>query len=285
MWTSREFLLAATFVFIVSVYAPPVPAAEKPTSRWDLPDRFSLDLGAFFLRRSETEISYKQTLNPVTVGLGINFERNLGLDETPSQPRMDGYYRFTKRQRLDWTWFRIEQTGSRTIDIDIDLPDIDFPPGTTLKTTVDTEVIKLAYTFSFVNTKNVELGIGGGLHITRLDVTLQDVNAADQREQSDFTAPLPVVRGILNYNITPRWRWTNSVDLFFLDYRGYSGTLVDLRSALEHHTFKNVGFGFGFNAFATQLNAEDANADAIAEFDNSFSGVLAYVKVYAGMLK
>jgi hypothetical protein len=281
----RGLVVAATFVLIVNVYASPAWAVEKATSRWDLPDRFSLNIGEFFIRRTDTDIAFKKSNAPLEIGVGIDFERNLGVSETESEARIDGYYRFNKRHRVDWTWFRIDRTGTQTIDIDIDLPDVDFPPGTTIETTFNTEIIKLAYTFSFLNSEKVEAGIGGGLHIARIDLTLEDVSTFNLQEQSGFTAPLPVGRFIFNYNITPRWKWINSLDFFFLEARGFKGSLTDFRTAVEHHTFRNVGFGFGLNRFSVDLETEDANADEIAEANITYDGLLVYVKVYGGMLK
>ncbi len=259
--------------------------AQTPTSRWDLPDRFAINIGGYSIRRTETDITFKKTSTPITVGLGIDFERDLGLEDTDNEARIDGYYRFNRRNRVDWTWFRTRRSGTQTTDFDIDLPDFDFPPGTTIRTTFDSEIIKLAYTFSFLNSEKVEAGIGGGLHVAKIDLRLQDVDDPAMAERSDFTAPLPVGRFIFNYNITPRWKWINAFDFFFLEARDFKGTMLDLRSAVEHHTFKNVGFGFGFNRFSLNVETEDADAEEIAEANIVYDGLLAYVKVYGGFLK
>lgn len=259
--------------------------AQTPGSRWDLPDRLSLNIGGFVIRRTDTDIAFKKTNFPVDIGVGIDFERNLGVSDSETEARIDGYYRFNKRHRVDWTWFKIDRSGTQTIDIDIDLPDISFPPGTTLATTFNTEIIKLAYTFSFLNSEKAEAGIGGGLHIARVDLELQDVTTVNVAEQSAFTAPLPVGRFIFNYNISPRWKWINAVDFFFLDTRGFRGTMTDIRTAVEHHTFRNVGFGFGINRFSLNLDTEDANANDIAEASVVYDGLLVYVKVYGGLLR
>ncbi len=118
-----------------------------------------------------------------------------------------------------------------------------------------------------------------------MDLKLQDVNDPVIQESSDFTAPLPVGRFIFNYNITPRWKWINAFDFFFLKARDFKGTMLDLRSAVEHHTFKNVGFGFGFNRFSLNVETGDADAEEIAEANIVYDGLLAYVKVYGGFLK
>jgi hypothetical protein len=280
----RKILTGCMLALAGSLLCCPA-VAQTPTSRWDLPDRLTLNIGSYLIRRTDTDINFKKTNAPLTVGVGIDFERDLGVSDTETEARIDGYYRFNKRHRVDWTWFKIDRSGTRTIDFDIDLPDFDFPPGTTIETTFNTEIIKLAYTFSFLNYEKVEAGIGGGLHIARVDLKLQDVSTFNVQEESDFTAPLPVGRFIFNYDITPRWKWINAIDFFFLETRGFKGTLTDFRTAVEHHTFKNVGFGFGVNRFSIDLETEDADADEIAEASVVYDGLLVYVKVYGGLLR
>lgn len=280
----RKILMACVVAPAINLLCWPA-FAQTPSSRWDLADRFTLNIGGYLIRRSDTDIAFKKTNAPLEIGVGIDFERGLGVSDSEIEARIDGYYRFNKRHRVDWTWFKIDRSGTQTIDFNIDLPDFDFPPGTTIATTFDTEIIKLAYTFSFLNSDKVEAGIGGGLHIARIDLKLQDVSTFNVQEESDFTAPLPVGRFIFNYDITPRWKWINALDFFFLETRGFKGSLTDFRTAVEHHTFKNVGFGFGLNRLSMNLETEDADAEEIAEADITYDGLLVYVKVYGGLLK
>ena len=277
-------IITAWALFLSSSLLSGLAFAQTPTPTADLPDRLTLNIGGYLIRRTDTDIAFKTTSTPVDIGLGIDFERTLGVSDSESEARIDGYYRFNRRHRVDWTWFKIDRSGTQTIDIEIDLPDISFPPGTTLATTFNTEILKLAYTFSFLNSEKVEAGIGGGLHIAKADLKIQDVSTPTVEEESDFTAPLPVGRFVFNYRISPRWKWINAVDFFFIDSRGFRGFMTDLRTAIEHHTFKNVGFGFGVNRFSLNIETEDANADNIAEASVVYDGLLVYVKVYGGLM-
>jgi hypothetical protein len=73
------------------------------------------------------------------------------------------------------------------------------------------------------------------------------------------------------------------VDFFYLNTGNFEGGLTDLRSTLEHHTFKNVGFGFGINRFDLNLSLEDEDSEFLGDLQNTWSGFLAYVTVYGGM--
>ncbi len=277
----------ATCLFTLLAATVPVSAiAAKVSSKWDLPDRWNVNVGAFFITNANTTLGVRATSGPVSVGAGIDFSRNLNVGDRETAGRIDGYWRFSKRSRADWTYFKYERDGQKALGEAIDLPP-DFPsfgPGDTVATRYDTEILKLAYTFSFLNSEKIELGVGAGLHISRLELVLQDVNdPANKTAVAEVTVPLPVARIILNYNISPRWRWTNSVDFFYLNVGDFEGGLTDLRSALEHHTFKNVGFGFGINRFDLNLSLEDPNSEFLGDLQNTWSGFLAYVTVYGGM--
>ncbi len=277
----------ATCLFTLLVATVPASAiAAKVSSKWDLPDRWNVNVGAFFITNANTTLGVRATSGPVSVGAGIDFSRNLGVEDRETAGRIDGSCRFTRRSRVDWTYFKYDRDGQKTLGEAIDLPP-DFPDfgiGDNVVTRYDTTVLKLAYTFSFLNSEKIELGVGAGLHISKLELELQDVNdPANKTALAEFTAPLPVARIILNYNISPRWRWTNSVDFFYLNTGNFEGGLTDLRSTLEHHTFKNVGFGFGINRFDLDLELESSDTDFVGSLKSGWSGFLAYVTVYGGM--
>ncbi|MBW8054320.1 MAG: hypothetical protein FVQ76_03315, partial [Nitrospira sp.] len=274
----------ATCLFTLLAATVPVSAvAAKVSSKWDLPDRWNVNVGAFFITNANTTLGVRAAGGPASVGVGLDFSRNLNVGDRETAGRIDGYWRFSKRSRADWTYFKYERDGrTDALDIPIDLPP-EFPSfdiGDPLVTQFDTDILKLAYTFSFLNSEKIELGVGAGLHISNIELELQDVNdPANKTAVSEFTAPLPVARIILNYNISPRWRWTNSVDFFYLNIGNFEGGLTDLRSALEHHTFKNVGFGFGINRFDLDLEFESSDTDFVGSLKSGWSGFLAYVTV------
>jgi hypothetical protein len=241
-----------------------------------LPDKFQIEVGEFFVTRASTTISLARTSGVVAAGTIINFEENLGLSSRENVPRIDGYYRFGKRSRVDFSYFNIKRSGTVTTGDDpIDFGDITIPPNTPLVSSFfNEEVLKATYGFSFYNVPKAEFGLSAGLFIANLGVGMSapTVNLSDSAKG---TAPLPVVGAYLRYNISRRWRFTAKGDFFYLVVGDYQGNLTDLRVNVEHQTFKNVGFGFGFNGIETSLKATDG--DLTGSFDNVISGVQAYV--------
>lgn len=264
--TSRSrWLLISTLFFPLLAYAQEGP----------LPDKFQIQVGEFFVTRAQTTVSLAATAGVFAAGTIINFEEDLGVSSRESVPRIDGYYRFGKRSRVDFSYFNIERSGTASAPYDIDFGDIFIPAGTPLvKSFFNEEVLKATYGLSFYNAPKAEIGLSAGLFIANLGVGMT-APTLDTSDKAEGTAPLPVVGAYLRYNISRRWRFTAKGDFFYLVVGDYKGSLVDLRLNLEHQTFKNVGFGFGFNGIQTSLDATDGNLTG--SFQNTISGIQMYV--------
>lgn len=53
--------------------------------------------------------------------------------------------------------------------------------------------------------------------------------------------------------------------------------------SFSHHTFKNVGFGFGWNRIETDLDID--TSEYLMAVGNKLEGIQAFVVVYAGKSK
>lgn len=253
---------------LVTVIGLPIGAHAEEI----LPDKFQIQLGAFFVTNVNTNVELAAQAGPITAGTRISFEDDLGLSSSDTVPRIDGYYRFGKRSRVDFTWFKVDRSGTAVTPFDIEFGDITIPEGTAVTSFFDEEVLKATYGLSFYNAPKAELGLSAGLFVARLGT---GINAPANAEDARGTAPLPVVGAYFRYNISHRWRFIGKGDFFYLQVGDYRGNLVDLRLNLEHHTWKHAGFGFGLNGISTFLEADDG--EFRGNFDNSLTGLQAYV--------
>ena len=112
-----------------------------------LPDRFTARVGVYNVRDADT--TYRVDEAEGIEGTTVNFKRDLGVSESDDAPRVDGYYRFTPRHRIDFSWFKVEREGTRTIDIDIEFEDETFTVGTQVDSFTNLETLKVAYIYSF----------------------------------------------------------------------------------------------------------------------------------------
>jgi hypothetical protein len=271
------FIIAAALAFPASTWADEM-AKEKGT----FPDKFQIDIGGFFVTNASTTISLAAKSGALAAGTIIDFHQDLDIPDSDTVGRIDGYYRWGKRSRVDFSYFKINRSGTASAPFDInwgDLPTI--PAGTSVSSFFDQEVLKATYGFSFLNERKAELGIDGGLFVSDLSVGLSTASFGSQK--ADVTAPLPVVGAYFRYEISHRWRFIGKADFFYLQYSSYSGYLTDLRLDVEYHPWKHVGFGFGFNAIQQQLDYDTSNFSGSVK--NTIGGPQIYVFTNFGKAK
>ena len=267
---ARALMIAA--IVVLSSMLQPARAADATEE-----DPYNLSLGAYFVTRTTGNLRLDRTTGVVTIGTSLDWERDLGGETSMTTPRIDGYYRFAPKHRVDFSWYRIERNGSIATQRGIEFGDVSFPVGTLIDSELNTETLKVSYTYSFYRTPQIETALSVGLHVTKIEASLQSAGLG-LAETNDVTAPLPVFGFRLDYAIAPKWWVRTKYELFFLDnFETYRGSLNDFTLAVEHRTFQNVGFGFGLNRSSLDLQIEeDKNRGA---FSSLLSGLMLYVFV------
>jgi hypothetical protein len=237
----------------------------------ELPDKWAVRAGGFLVRNYDTTIRLDAKGAPV--GTSIDFGDTLGGDLEVAVARVDGYYRFNPKHRLDLSYYRIVRKGSRFVDVDIQWGDQDFSADDLYQSEIDTGVVRLGYTYSFYHNDDVELGVSAGLHTSIMRASLS--NSTGQSEAESITAPLPVVGFLMDYHITPRWTVKLTTQYFAIDVWKVKGLLSDTLLATEYRFTRHLGAGIGFNHYGNAVELEGENA--VLTERSSFRGFLAYV--------
>ena len=107
---------------ILSFSITMVHAADSNT------DRFSFSIGAFITDRDTDARLDSQTLGQ---GTDIDFEDDLDLDSSGTVFRLDAFYRFNRRHRIDFAIFDLSRDSSATINESIQFGDDVFNINTT----------------------------------------------------------------------------------------------------------------------------------------------------------
>ena len=233
---------------------------------------FSLSIGVFLTDRNNT------TRVDGTAGMDgtvVDLEGDLGLNRSDSVFRIDGYYRFNKKHRLDFSVFDLSRTASKVIQKDIEWNDTLFPIDTTVDSDFDLAIYKLAYTWSFMRRDKGYLGLTAGLYIADFGTRLEG-EAISALESNSLTAPLPVfgLRG--QYEFTEKLSFLASAEIFALEYEDYSGSLYDIYAGLDYQFFKHVAIGIGINA--VELNVEVTKDNFDGDIDWRYDGGLIFFK-------
>ena len=244
--------------------------AEEP-----LPDNFQIRLGGYFVSAQNTDFKVSQN----GVGAIINLHDLFDLETTVNVFRLDGYYRFTPKHSVEFSWYSINSKGHTGEDFQ--WADENITANGTLDTFFNTDIYKVNYVYSFYHNEEVELGLSAGLHIMKLDTGFNgsyNVNgsASDAaREEVVITAPLPVVGFRVGYNILPSLSVKYSVDYFFITYQEIKGGLVDSMLTLDWRMTRNFGMAVGYNSTRMRL-VKDLGGDREALVNYDVSGALVY---------
>ena len=253
--------------------------AEEPQA-----DKFRLAIGGYALARYDSNISLS---NPdLGAGISINPQDTLGIDTENTVLRIEGYYRFRPKHALTCSWYSVNSTGSKTIDEEFSWVDPDGNPitieaGAQVNSNLDYDIFKVGYLWSFHHSDKVELGVGAGLHITRLTMAL-DANSTlppnESLQNVNTTVPLPVVSFVLNYNVTPKFGWYLKTEAFALKFDDWIGTYRDTTFGMEYRAWKHVALGVGLSSNALDIDEQGSNYHL--RFNNTISGALFYVATY-----
>jgi hypothetical protein len=267
-------------LIIASFLTPSLSAQEEP-----LPDRFNLEIGGYFIHQIDVVAELLRQAGPLEVGGVVDFNQDLGLTDSVTVPRLDGDYRFNRRSAVNFSYWNIQRDATTFLGTGIDFGNISIPVGEEVYSFFDTQTLRFSYEYAFYNVPKAELGINVGLHITDIDLGISCVSCSDPNssESAAFPAPLPVIGFNFRYKISHRWTFAGYNQHFMLDVGGFDGSLTDTRIGLSHHTFKNVGFGFGWNRIHMDVDVDVS--DYRGSLETKLEGIQAYVVLSFGKFK
>lgn len=254
---NRVKVVAAPIVAIIIssvMLAGSVNAAEEEAATVAFPDTWMLRLGAYIVDGSSTQFSVS---SPVGLGTVIDYQRDLNGESRDTIPRIDAYYRFNDRHRIDFTTFAIDRKGTRSIDVAITIEDQIYNANETVNSEIKYNLYKLGYAYSFYHSPKVELSLSAGLNITSYDLSFSN-STGDKVEAAGFTAPLPMFGLRLGYAITPKWNVHYVTEAFFIEFEDtVKGALISYELNMEYKLFKNFAIGAGLARFGTSVEVND----------------------------
>jgi hypothetical protein len=258
-------------LFFASVLAAFVLLLLAATANAETDPRFSISVGAFFTDRdTKTSIS-----GEAGSGTDVDLESDLGLEDSDTVFRLDGYWRFAEKHRIDFSAFDLSRSASKLLERDITWGDTTYPVNTQVDATLDLAIYKVAYTWEFLKRGRSFLGASLGLYVMDVDSTL-DSSLLARREAHDLTAPLPVLGLRGEYRFADRWSLRGSGEIFFFEQGDFDGSLYDLFAGLDFSITDNIAIGVGVNA--VKLDIDVSKSGFQGNMDWEYQGALAYLK-------
>jgi hypothetical protein len=259
------------YIWLVILLVSATSAVAQNDSKYGHDPRFSISLGVFVTDRdSSTRID-----GDAGSGTNVDLEDDLGLRDSDSVFRIDGYWRFAGKHRFDFSAFDLSRSATKQIDREIDWGDTTYPISATLETDVELEIYKAAYTYMFLKKGRSFLGGTIGLYIADIGTRLSSPSAGSF-ESNNVTAPMPVIGLRGEYRFSDRWSLRGSSEFFVVDSGDVDGSLYDIYAGLDFSATQNVAFGLGFNAVNIDIGVDKNRFQG--DVDWQYSGALAFLK-------
>lgn len=248
------------------------------------PDNFRIALGSYVVGRYDSNISL--TESTLGAGASISPEDTLGLDLEQTVIRLDGYYRFNEKHALTYSWYGINTTGNKNVDQDFEWVNEDgqkiiVNAGAQVKTELEYDILKVGYLWSFYHNDKIELSVGAGLHLTRVELKLQANSTtppANEARDGRSTVPLPVLSFGLNYNVTSKLSWFLRSEIFSISLDDWTGTYTDSSVGIEYRAWRNIGLGAGIGSNSLKIQEETSGHKF--QYENRITGANFYVAAY-----
>ena len=118
-----------------------------------------------------------------------------------------------------------------------------------METEFDFSLFKGAYSYSLVQDTKIDFGLGIGLYVAPIKFRISSTSLGGRGGVESSPPPCPFLGVRLDYAITPKLFIKQSVDFFYIEYKQFTGRLLDLKIGLEYNIWKHFGLGLAYNYF------------------------------------
>ena len=249
--------------------------AEDTADDVAFPEKFMFRISNYSINKADTSVT---VLNEIGVGVGYSFSRDFNTDDEATVPRIDMYYRFNERHRIDFSTFSSERKGEKVLSLEVEIGDETFAKGEVLKSGIEYELYRLGYSYSFYHSETVELAVSVGLNVTNYDLSFSN-NDGTVKEGGDATAPLPMFGVQMGYAITPNWSIHYLMETFFIEIENtYKGTFFNNEVSVQYRFFDNFLVGLGITRVGVDLDVNESGWKG--EIVDSYEGYLLSLGYY-----
>lgn len=254
--------------FLASLFIPVANADIaldlKDNSKW------SLTVGGYW---PDSNTSIRIDREDGSVGTTISGEDNLGWEERTFSPFFSLGYRFKRNHSLYFSYWSIRRSGVKEISFDIIIDDETYSGGTTIDSQFKTDIYRLTYAYKIYKTKESNISVLAGLHVTDMSFKLNAVGTASGlsfETDKGVVAPLPTIGVSSNTYFGNNWYLSFWLQAMRLTYENVEGRLNNTSLAISYKPHKHVFYSFGAIAFDLSVNGTDGHTRG--EFKYEYEG-------------
>jgi hypothetical protein len=277
-----------SLIFIAAIGAAAASVAQAQTSAPAedvLNSALVLDAGLFILgTHTSASLNGQGTNNPQ-----VDFDQAFGTGYDTQRFRVDGLWRITPRQHLEFMYFTNAVSRTRTLDKDISWGDDTFVADADVTARTRLSVYELGYEYAFIRNSTLEVAGSFGIHFTKATIGLSGMatvtnpqgggtgtSVSGQTDKSaSVPAPLPVIGLRASWAFADNWMLDGQVQVFDFSYDSFHGNWTDFRAGVTYLFNRHIGVGVGYDDFATHLDIDKPNWDG--RLNIGYRGALIYV--------
>jgi hypothetical protein len=227
-------------------------------------DAWYLSAGALL---AESNVTANLNSGPIGAGALIDFEDDMGLDETNLIGLFDARWHFTKRWQLEVEYFKLDRENEKQVQRVIDWGNLNIPINGVAKGTFNIEDFRVGVGYSFFRTKDKEFGVGLGAHVAKLGAGLSTRSLGS--EVASQTAPLPFLTVYARMALTDRWLLSMRVDRLSLDTGDINGKIFSSGLDLIYQPWRHFSIGLGYRDINFQVSSVSADWRGEAQIQES----------------
>jgi len=236
-------------------------------------DHFALRL-TYFAPTADTVLRLDRTAG--ALGTELKVEDDLGLDDKPSQARMEMIIRLRERNRLRVDYFKLTRYGNQLLTRTINFRDQTFLVNDRAETSIDYRALGLTYTRSVLYFDRFELGVGIGISLIEAHAK-GEVVARNVREKEDGVAPYPTIALDSTWRISKRWSFNGRAQTFTANTSDFTGSLSDYHGDIQYRWRRNFAFGLGYTSL--RIRAESTSTKNMpGKFNQDIKGPEFFVR-------
>jgi hypothetical protein len=227
-------------------------------------DSFLLSGGALW---AESNVTANLNSGALGVGALIDFEDDMGLDESNIMALWDFRWHFTRRWQVEVEYFKLDRDNEKQVERLVDWGDLVVPPNAFAKGTFNVEDFRVSVGWSFFRSKDKEVGIGLGAHVAKLEAGLSTANLGSERVSQ--TAPLPFLTMYARMALTDRWLLSVRIDRLSLDTGDIDGKIFSSGADFVFQPWRHFNIGLGYRDINFQIQSVSADWRGRAQVQQS----------------
>jgi hypothetical protein len=205
----------------------------------------------------------------------------LGIGDAKTDWMLEYRYRTEKKWVFSASIYNYSSSSSGSVSREFEYDDVVFEAGVQIKSDVEIETYVIDALYKVYETDRAVLLVGGGLHLFDISTAVQarlSVDAADQitaRASDDLLAPLPNLRLIGFYALSPKWAIHTTMGWLSFNYDDYDGAFsyIHLRGTYQIGKKFSVGLGYQY----TDMDFTRTDDRGKAGIDAQFIGPSAFL--------